>query len=389
MDHRKYLLSLLLVWCAFAANAQTATFLSADSTTMALYLSSDWKQLITAGKQAEGAGLSFPNLHLRMGFAYYLTKNYTGAITEYEKVLEHDSFNQTARYYSCLCYRYLNNDLMAAGQERHLDAVTYRQIKRAPFSLISAGIESGYKIAQNRDRGNASFTRVGLSNRLGNKLQLDQSVFYFGQYIYSRYGYYRFENKDVQTEYFGKLSFALFNDLTLIGGYHYLNTKYLGNTYHSNVGIGGILYNGKGFDLQADVNVGNIIDEHLSQYNTKLSIYPLGNLNLYFVERGSWMDRGSTDNFVFHQTIGYKVSNKLWMESFATFGDLNNYIEADGLYIYNAVDNSKLKLGQTFFYQLNSHVQLQFNFIYERKEEALRAVNYNQHSLTAGLLWKF
>jgi hypothetical protein len=373
--------------------AQVETFHTADSTSQDLFIDGNWKQLILEGNKFIANGIDFPALRLRMGYAQYLRGNYSAALKQYDKVLHDDSYNQKARYYTYLCHKYLNQDLLANSQASYFDTTNTQQTNIGHFALLSAGLESSYKIADNDKRGNASYTRFSLNTQLSRRLQLDQSVSYFGQYIYTREipeikNELR-ENKDRQTEYFAKLSYALNNRIVLIGAYHYLYTNYDNNIYHSNVFLAGVNYAGTYFNAQGDVNIGHIIKDHVTQYNAKLGLYPLGNLNLYFISRGSYLRQNSVDVMIFNQIAGFKAIKNVWLESSATFGKLSNYIDADGLYIYNAFDDSKLKLGETLYYQINIHAMLNFSYTYEKKQNTLQALNYNQHSITAGILWKF
>lgn len=91
---------------------------------------------------------------------------------------------------------------------------------------------------------------------------------------------------------------------------------------------------------------------------------------------------------VYSQLVGFKAANKVWLETNATFGNQADYIDRDGLYIYNTFDDTKLKFGESVYYQLD-HLQLQLNYSYENKSDALQAITYHQHSFTAGILWKF
>ena len=104
--------------------------------------------------------------------------------------------------------------------------------------------------------------------------------------------------------------------------------------------------------------------------NTKLKLYPLGNLNLYFISSASYLHETDNKNFIFSQAAGFSPVKNLWLETSGTFGDLSDYIESDGLYIYNTFDATKLKLGQTVYYQANVHIMLQLNYLYEKKQDA-------------------
>ncbi|MGI4020639.1 MAG: tetratricopeptide repeat protein [Janthinobacterium lividum] len=388
MDCRKYVLMAMLLLSMQKLKAQVETFQTADSTSGILYATQNWKQLLVSGHQSVLNGIDFPDLRLRLGYASFILKNYSAALNEYEKVLENDSYNQTARYYIYLCYKYLNRDLLASQQLPYLDSIKAGQ-QNSQFGLISASLESSYQFADQPNRENASYTRFGLSNYLFRKLQLDQSVIYFKQSLFTDQGFMRYKNNDRQTEYFAKLSYAVYNRFTLFGAYHYLHTNYQNQTYNSHVFTAGLQFTGTYYALQGDVNLGNIFEEHLAQYNAKISFYPLGNLNLYFILRESLHNQNNQHQLIFNPTTGFKVIKNIWLETSATFGNLNNYIDNDGLYIYNAIDVSKLKLQETIYHQLNNRMLLEFNYTYDKKQLDLQTVNYNQHSITAGVLWKF
>lgn len=326
-----------------------------------------------------------------LAYANFIAGNYSAAIKEYNIALANNSFDKTAAYYAYLCNKCLNHELQASWYAAHLDTgqLNYEQI--TAFGLIDAGFETGVKVPSDIYRGTASYTRVGLSNRLSWRFQLEQSVAFFGQSIDSRLNATLKEafNPDQQVEYYGKLSYSLARNVSLFGAYHYLFTNYQSTNYNSNIGVAGIKYTGTYFDIQGDVDWGYMIDHNLMQYNVGLLFYPLGNLNLYTISRVCSLNQNGTSQVVFSQAAGFKAAKNLWLETSVTFGNLDNYIDADGLYIYNTIDASKLKLGETAFYQLGKHAQLQLNYTFEKKQDNLHNLSYIQHSVTAGILWKF
>lgn len=381
MGISKYLLIVLFLLSALALKAQVTTFQSADSTSEALYAKGDWKQLIEVARRSIKDGIDFPLLRLKTGYAFFILGNYSAALAEYDRVLADDAFNQTARYYEYLCYKYLNDDLLAINQASALDTTSYNLLKINRSGLISAALESSFKTNNDPNRGNASYTRFGLSNTLFKKLKLDQSASYFGQQIGTG------ENDD-QFEYFAQISYAFHNRISVFGGWHYMNTSYEGINYNSHLFLAGVNYSGTYFDIAGDINAGHILNEASQQIDAKLRLYPLGNLNLYFIERGSYLHNSARQHMVYSQLVGFKAANKVWLETNATFGNQADYIDRDGLYIYNTFDDTKLKFGESVYYQLD-HLQLQLNYSYENKSDALQAITYHQHSFTAGILWKF
>ncbi|MES2809046.1 MAG: hypothetical protein V4619_10500 [Bacteroidota bacterium] len=398
MENRKYALIFLFLLMAAGSRAQSITsFEQADSVSNAQYLAGNWAQLIQTGKYAIAAGYDSPALRQRLGYAQMLSGNYSKAIKEYKTALKNDSYNTTARYYTYLCHQYLNHDAGASYHAAYLDTSQRKAEGIHAFGLINAGIESSAKFNDNVYRQTANYSRVYLSNRLGWRLQLTQSVAYFNQYFLNSYlqqapgsGLVTVANTtNQQIEYYAKLSYSVTDNLQLLGAYHYLNSNYLNAAYNNQIGFGGLRYNGTHFALQGDVNIGYMIGEHLNQYNATLMLYPMGNLDFYTVSRVSYLQQGGMGRGIFSQSLGYKLAENIWAETSGNFGNLNNYNDTDGLYIYNAIDPSKLKLGQTFFFQLGRHAQLQLNYTYEKKDDEIHTLTYNQHSITAGLSWKF
>ncbi len=392
MEYRKLTFLVFLIFTYFAVNAQENKFAVANSTVQQLYNAGDWKQLISFGNKTLADSVDFPELHFKMGYAYMVTGNYKAAISQFNTVLHHDSFNSAARLYAYYCNTYLNDDVGASYQTSFIDKATLTSLKLSPFGLIDAELESGIKLPNNSQRDNGFFERVGLSNRLGWRLQLEQSALLFKQNIL-RGGYRDRENQtgrdDKQYEYFGKTKLAITNSLSILGSYHYLHTSYRSNIYNSNLGLLGVKYTGQYINLQGDFNFGKLIDKTLKQYNAKLDFYPLGNLNFYTISRASILNLSGASSFIYSQAIGFKLLSKTWLETSATFGNQDDYLDADGLYVYNSIDPTKFKCGETVFYQLSSRALLNLNYIYERKSDVYRPVKYNQNSITLALTWKF
>jgi tetratricopeptide (TPR) repeat protein len=394
MEYKKLIL-IFTLFVALAAKAQDNKFAIADSTAQQLYNAGDWKQLIIFGNNAIADSIDFAALRFKIGYAYMITGNYKAAVSQFNRVLTDDSANATARLYAYYCNTYLNNDPGASYYATNLDKETSRSLKLSPFGLIDAELESGLKLPNNSQRDNGFFERAGISQRLSWRLQLDQSFMFFTQNIFRSL----FDDKDLdkylsgktdkQTEYFIKAQFSVSHSFGIIGSYHYIYTTYRGSNNSSNLGLLGIKYSGLFVDLQGDVNFGRLINKTLKQYNAKLNFYPLGNLNLYTISRASVLNLSGSNSFVYSQALGFKAFNKTWLETSATFGNQDDYLDADGLYVYNSIDPTKFKCGETVFYQLSAHAMLNLNYIYEKKTDIYRPVNYNQNSVTLGMIWKF
>lgn len=394
MVYRKFVIVIVLCVALIAAKAQVSSIQQTDSASYALYLSGKWKQLIVYGNQSLNNGVDFPLLHLRIAYAYFVSSDFGGALGQYSKVLAADPENQTARYYSFLCNKYLNRDVEASANAGYLNSEWLSTTKLNPFGLIDAGIESSFKLTGTAYRGNGSYTRASVSNRLGWNLQMEQSLAYYNQPIYYKNIIKQnatdiLATDDRQAAYYAKFSYALNGRLVMLGAYHYLNTKYKSATYQSNIGLLGLKFNGNYVTLQGDISAGNIVKSRSTQYDAALGIYPFGNLNLYAISRASVQQQNNAQTFIFNQSAGFKAFKNCWFEASATFGKLDNYLDADGLYVYDAIDVTKYRAGSSVFYQLATHLLLQLNYTFEKKTDNERNNDYNQQSITAGLQWKF
>src|ERR1700761_6172916 len=128
MDYRKYVILMLIVLCGFQKlKAQDNGFMVADSTSAALSKAGEWQKMINYGHQTLAAGTDFPGLRLRIAFAYFITNNYKEALAEYNRVLQKDAYNQTARYYAYYSANFLNNYLQASYNAGYLDKGTLRK----------------------------------------------------------------------------------------------------------------------------------------------------------------------------------------------------------------------------------------------------------------------
>lgn len=376
----------------FIGRAQSTDFTRADSTTNALYDLGDWRQLIHVAKSAVDNGADYPALRSRLGYAYMMSGNYSAALPQFDRALKSDSYNQEARYNAYLCHLYLNQLSGASYHASYLDTLKLAQLQTAKRSLLFAGAESGLKYTDEAYRDNSLYTRIFLTNRISWRLQLDQSVSYFDQMLRTlldKDGDQYSSIFDSQWEYYGKLSFSASDRIVLFGIYHYLNTKYQNITYYSQLGTIGLKYAAPYVDLQADADLGNMLGHAMSQYNGQVMIYPTGNLNLYTISRASLLSQLGTNDVVFSQGLGFKLFGHFWAETMAVFGKLDNYTEGDGLYIYNSVDVTSFKIGETGFYQLGRHMQLRLNYTFENKRDAENKLDYHQHSFTTGIIWNF
>ena len=385
MAYRKYLLILVLLF-ASKVSAQENSYQQADSISNSQYLAGEWKQLIAFGNQNIASGTDFPALRLRMAYAFFITQNYAAALQQYDEILANDTYNQTARYYAYWCNRYLNRYQEANYHASFIDKKLLKDYKISS-GLIFAGLENSLKFPETAIRNAASYNRAFLGNRFGWRLQAEESVAYYNQSdniraFRQQNNYQEFDHD--QFEYYQKLSYSLNSKWTILGAYHFVHSSQA-----NHASLLGLKFTNNKLEWQGSVNYSYLNNLKIFQYNAKLNWYPLGNLNFYTVSTAVLQSFSNNQHFVFNQLIGGKISENVWMEGFATFGRQDNYLEADALYVYNYIDVTRFKTGATVYLQLNQHVLLPLTYMFERKNNNYQNLNYNQHSITAALLWRF
>jgi hypothetical protein len=262
--------------------------------------------------------------------------------------------------------------------------------KLKPFAITGAGVESSYKISGNSLRGNALYGRADVVHRLGWKLSMQHSVAFYNQTI-SEPSFTAVRNNNNininQKEYYNRLTFAINNNLVLIGAYHYLHTPFNNYSYNNHVGLFGIKYLDGYFDLQANAITSRLTDSIGNQFEFKVGLHPLGNLNLYSYSTGIYSKR-KTSQYNFKQVVGFKVLPKTWIEFNATFGKFRNLLENDALYVFNSIDMNNYKAGGTLYYTLGQRLLVSAMYTYEERQLFKRSQTFNQYSITGGLLWK-
>lgn len=70
-------------------------------------------------------------------------------------------------------------------------------------------------------------------------------------------------------------------------------------------------------------------------------------------------------------------------------GTFSNLLENDALYVYNAIDPNKFKGGVTSYITLTPNIIAQLGYTFEQRQLYNQSINYNQHSITGGISWKF
>lgn len=373
---------------ALPVSAQTtADELKIDSLTYNYYLTGDWRQLIEVGKVAEQNNVNFMYLQQRLGYANFMLGNYYKTIKHYLNALEFDAEDQISHTY--LHYAAINiGDVdMAMYHASKLTAESRKLLKLKSFKPLDAiDFEYNYKINDSDIRSNPNYTRIGLNSKPEFRFNIYQAL--------SRYNQINDLTTQIQqNEYFLLLSYNFFSRSTVRLGYHYLNTKIEDTMYNINdtlktnmfigsftqrigrfdFGISSSLLTGDTLQTQTGAHVGLLLPGQVKPY-LKSSVYSI--------------TRNKINRWVFTQSAGILATKKLWLEAEITLGNLQNFVDNNGLYVYNSVDPTQFRTGFSTFWYVLPKLTAFANYTFDDKLITSSQTNYNQHSFSGGLIWK-
>lgn len=390
MQIKRLLILMVSVGCIHFSDAQLAVpSAEADAKSLQLYNEGRWKDLIAFGKEKLAQGIDFPLLQMRMGYANFKLGNYAQSLIHYNNVSNIEPYSKTAKYYLYLNNLYLNNTTSARFYANQLDVADKKNINLQPFTISNIEAEASYKSPDQVRRQAAQYFRVGLGLNLGYQVNLQQSVASYNQTIdelaMQPRGVMNARNINInQKEYYAKLTANITGKLQLIAGYHYVNTPFNNLVYDNHIGFAGLQYSSPYVHVKAIANFATISNASYTQYDGTLTIYPLGNTNLYSITRGSY-----NDNFIASQILGLKVAKNTWLEANTTIGEYVNLLDNDALYLYNDIDTKQFKVGGSLYTKIAKKALLSINYTYDQKKLFMQNILFNQHSITGGIKWTF
>jgi len=358
-----------------------------DSLSYSYYMSGDWKQLIELGKVAEDKNLNFIYLQQRLGYANFMLGNYYKTIKHYTNALQFDPTDQITHSYLYYAAINVGDNEMAMFHASKLNNEAQKLLKLKSLQAVDAiDFEFNYKINDSDIRSNPNYTRIGINSKPSFRFNIYQS--------FSQYNQTNDSTTQVkQNEYFLLLSYSLFSRTTLRFGYHYLNTKVddalynYKDTLKTNVFYGNLNQRIGRFDLGLSSSL--LTGETLQiQTGAHIGLALPGNLKPYLKSSLYTISRNGINRLIYSQSAGIFATKKLWLEGEITLGNLDNYVENYGLYVYNSLDATKFRVGTTAFWYLSPKITLFANYTYNKKQITDTQIYYNQNSLSGGFIWK-
>jgi len=387
---------IILIFCLMhilALNAQQlavyeneSKIIKADEQSYNLYLNGKWQRLYDYGIGQLEKGIDFPYLRMRTGYAALYLGKYASSLHQYKKVYRNNKKNTDALYYIYLNELYLNNSIAARYYASKLSDSTRKLLKVKKLQLSEIHSEISYKKPSSDLRGDGQYYRLGLNAYLGLRLNLELNCAFFNQTINEENLIGVTDNQNIQIaqqELYGKLQFALNGNTSLIGGFHYLYTPFNNFTYNNTIAFGGIGYVRPYYSIKGIYHHGNLSDSSYNQLDLVLTTYPLGKPTLYTISKASY-----GDDFVFAQIAGCRIMPKVWLEANTTLGNYETWLDNDNLYVYNDIDTKTFSVGFGSYLEFLKQGVFSINYTLTQKQLFYTSTDFNQHSITGGILWK-
>ncbi|MDO9258190.1 MAG: hypothetical protein Q7U54_21945 [Bacteroidales bacterium] len=376
----KLIITLFFVLPLALKAQQPLTYRSVDSITYRYYLDGEWNKLIKTGKQALDQNIDFEWLRQRMGYAYFVKADYYASQKHYEKALGFKESDISLEYLY-YCGIYTGNTANARYHAANLSSGLKEKLMTTEAEAISSiDLEYNYKTNNYLERSNPTYMRAGISSLLDYHVSLYQSISTYKQIIDS--------SSVKQVDYLASLNWSLNSHTTLTTAYHYLSTniegyKYPGHLLYGslNTRINRYSYGFNGSFFRYDLG-------SFFQLGINAGIAVPGKSGLYFNTALNGLIEQKASRLIISQVAGIRVFKSVWAQGLITIGNIQNYTDHGGLYVYNSLDPTVFRTGGSLFWYAGKKITFYGNFLYDTKQIEQTTNTYIQQSFLGGLIWK-
>ncbi len=421
-------------------------FYTVDKETYKLYIDKDWDLLVTKGNQAIKSGLDYYFLRMRLGIAYYEKNNYIKASRHFNKALEFNEGDPAALEYLYYSYLFTGKDARAKFITKDFNNTLREKTGTSEKKMIN-NITAEYlydksltdKIISNPDDNfpveflgyqmiNRNFHNFNLSasHLIGHRFNLFHGYTYLHKTNLFHYndGTYVFDNPDYdirQHQYYFTLNTAFGGNWNICPSIHILTSFYPLISSISTGGPGNSHVNymtTNDYGLVAGLSVlksAGIADVRFASHYTYLNdkehiqnmlgftLFPLGNLNLYIggdIALNIELISNTQIQPVCNLLFGFSLLEKIWVDFSGTTGEIQNFTESNGYYVYNSLDAILQKSGMNilipitqkgssiYFGSKITHYKSYLHPFTESADNQINKIYYNSYSLYGGILWK-
>ncbi|MFH2140863.1 MAG: hypothetical protein ABIJ97_00470, partial [Bacteroidota bacterium] len=161
------------------------------------------------------------------------------------------------------------------------------------------------------------------------------------------------------------------------------------------------------FKMNLFLSKGNINLDKQYQGSATLYYFPFGNLNIYgSTEFTGIIENDTTNRMIWQQSLGFKLLKNTWVETSYTSGNIKNYLEKNGLLVYNNMNTIKSKFEANIIYSFaKNHLKLYIRYInienfgdhiYSNINKTddidfsnLNNITFYTNTIIGGLIWNF
>lgn len=415
-----------------------------DSLTYNQYLNGDWTGLSNSASEAISLGHDYYYMRMRKAISLYERKNYLIAIKHFTEALTFNPKDPIALEYIYYCYLLSGRESNAVALSRHFSDNIKKKINIDKTTLNSLSLSALYQNSSSDDlindienvdaygeEGNIVIarqfigTKVIASHYLGPVVKLKHAATYIRKKNFlNYYDGTQFVNYDDQTvnqfQYYISMIISSDNGWRFAPAFHFMNTAFPlidisnfgGNsrayTYdvkENSIIAGASLEKTAGiFDFSLAAHFASYGSIKQGQGEAGIIILPFGNNklnigymhNLVFCEQAN----GNELNHVSEVFTGFSVADAVWIDISAIIGKMSNFHSANGLYVYNDINNSDIAgriditipisekgayifLGAAFSRNYSTHIPAETIYPVQGTN------SFNNISISGGLSWKF
>lgn len=423
-----------------------------NTETYRFYMEQKWDSLILTGKEALRADVDYYYLRLRLGIACYSKSYYRSAARHFTAALEFNSGDPVSLEYLYYCRLYSGQTEQAQHVRKQFKgdlALKLPPQKGRFFDRLGAEYFylSGVKDDLFEDpteiypldvAGKQSTTRhfsnatISLVNSLAPGVTLAHTYTFLSKsnHFFSNDGetaVYLPDQQVVQNQYYFSPRFTTPSGYTFMPMIHILGIRFQA-VYDAGQGFqGGTSSLVVGTLTETDFVTGlgfkknmGAVDLHLGgwygalngadqiQGRVGLTWFPLGNLNLYAGAFGNsqyelYSNGESVIRMIPEMLLGFGIAGKVWVDMHAAMGEMTNYLENNGMFVYNSISeviHKKVRFSLSFpVSDKGSLLYLggiwsAFSSEFMPKEDPGTTIintpiSYNAISIYGGISWKF
>lgn len=383
-----------------------------DSLTYRQYLDGDFRNLIETSRKARQEGINFYYLNYRTAIAYDALKNYAKAADFYKKTLSETPDDPTLK--ESLYYAYLlsgqkeNAAILARTMAPHTQAI----VGYTPSVMDHISLSGGYMTNDNipdllsntvfdslNQYQDMIFSALDIGFKLSERAKLKLGYQLYRTHFQGTAGTLLSREKQLaQHQLVAALEFFTPDNVTwgFAGGYYNIERNDAGK----NINYSLTAFLNKRFTYTVpEIAVSYSNFGGIDQYQAKgsLTYYPLGNLNFYGITSAAVIynpDSWTTEQYIFSQHFGMKLSGPLWLDANGSLGNHLNYISERSFLVFDTYDPIKTLAGLSLSLYLKK-MTLSTGYQWQQKEGyAFSATNYtpykyNNHLLNIALSWNF